>query len=374
MYHFRYYAVGHSYLLHGPFPGWQVDGFWGMAASEPSRDYFHRFQSLLQETFDCRVEAVAENHATYERRCAPGATKETYQSSPEYCHIKEVLQKFKPNLISLFIGDGNVVSKDEQSLTLFFETLYEMVADQKREDAVVLCPIFRKMTFAVCAPIAERYGFLPIDCSFIHEKKGSENPYYAYCEYPEYDEARARGAIEFRTHPNDRGHEAIARAMLGTVCTPIGASIAEGELDEAYEYESYVLSERLPEFAIERKPENLKVRFYGFNLRQEDGCVVFGSAPGTGAAVAAEELVFPKNPIRFFIELEVRGVTSPTKLCAIVQGLEKSETVELLLTDEHMHRYEIDVSTFLEPIRTVRVSPELTDCVLAVKAIGFLMD
>lgn len=371
MYHFRYYAIGHSYLLHGPFPGWQVDGFWGMAASEPSRDYFHRFQSLLRESFDCQIESIAENHATYERRCAPGATKESYRISPEYLHIREVLQNFKPNLISLFIGDGNVVSKDEESLTLFFETLYSMVAEQKREDAVVICPIFRKKTFVICEPIAKKYGFLPIDCSFIHAKKGYENPYYAYHEYSEYDEAVERGAIEFRTHPNDRGHDAIARAMLAAIREPIGDSIAEGTFDEAYEFQSYVGSERLPEFAMERRPNDLKVRFYGFNLRQENGCVVFGSAPGTGAAVAAEELKEMESR-RFYVELEVRGVSSPATMTVTMRGKSKTHAVELALSDEKMHRYEIELAQMGEPLESIHISPNLKDCVMAVRAIGFL--
>jgi len=371
MYHFRYYAIGHSYLRHGPFPGWQVDGFWGMAASEPSCDYFHRFQSLLQESFDCRIEAVAENHATYERRCAPGATKENYQTAPEYLHIQEVLRNFKPNLISLFIGDGNVLSKDEESLTLFFETLYRMVAEQKREDAVVICPIFRKKTFEVCEPIAKRHGFLPIDCSFIHERKGYENPYYAYGEYPEYDEAIERGAIEFRTHPNDRGHDAIARAMLAAVCEPIDMSISEGAFDEPYEYASYVSPERLPSFDLIREPSDLTVRFYGFNLREEDGCVILGSAPGTGAAVAAENLKEMEGR-RFYVELEVRGVSSPTTMTVTICGHSETHTLSLALTDESMHRYEIELPKMGEPIESVRISPDLKDCVLAVRAIGFL--
>lgn len=37
MHSFRYYAIGHSYLEHGPFVGWQTEGFWGMAASAPER-------------------------------------------------------------------------------------------------------------------------------------------------------------------------------------------------------------------------------------------------------------------------------------------------------------------------------------------------
>ena len=184
MRHIRYYALGHSYLLHGPFPGWQMEGLWGMAAGAPERDYFHRFQAYLKEELGCSVEAVAENHATYERRCVAGATREDYVSSPEYAHIREVLSVFKPNLISLFLGDGNTVAKDADSAALFFDTLYEMIAKEKREDAVVVCVCFRKKICHVMRAMAERYGYLAVDASFIHEQAGYDNPYYAFRDYP----------------------------------------------------------------------------------------------------------------------------------------------------------------------------------------------
>ena len=119
MYHFRYYAIGHSYLLHGPFQGWQTVGEWGMAASEPEKDYFHRFRALLEESFECKLEAVAENQAAYERRCVLGVTAEDYKSSPEYAHMKEVLLTFKPNVISVCVGGGNTVANDAESLSFF---------------------------------------------------------------------------------------------------------------------------------------------------------------------------------------------------------------------------------------------------------------
>ena len=72
MRHFKYYAIGHSYLKHGPFKGWQTDGYWGMAASAPENDYFHKFQDILKENFECKLTALAENHADYERLCREG--------------------------------------------------------------------------------------------------------------------------------------------------------------------------------------------------------------------------------------------------------------------------------------------------------------
>lgn len=114
MYFFKYYAIGHSYLSHGPFEGWQTEGYWGMAASQPDKDYFHQLQTILKENFDCKIEAIAENQANYERKCVEGATADDYMASLEYQHMKEVIKKFKPNIITIFVGGGNTIANDDK--------------------------------------------------------------------------------------------------------------------------------------------------------------------------------------------------------------------------------------------------------------------
>jgi len=234
LYPIRYYAIGHSYLLHGPFEGWQTKGFWGMAASAPEADYFHRVQHRLQTMLPCSVEAVAENYATYERLCTLDATEQTYQASEEYANMVTQLRSFRPNLITLYIGGGNTIANDENSLSLFYNTLYTMVKENKPADAVVICAFSnRKTLFAI--DIAKRYGFVPVELMELHEKgKSKDNPYYAIAQYPEYDEAVKSGAIEFRTHPSDRGHDRIAEKIaqaaapaLSQQLTPLPVSIPE---------------------------------------------------------------------------------------------------------------------------------------------------
>ena len=190
MYNLRDYAIGHSYLKHGPFNGWQTDGFWGMAASAPECDYFHKFQEGLKASFDCNIEAIAENHAPYERLCTTDATPEKYRSSGDYRHMQEVLESFKPNVISVFIGGGNTPANDVKSLTQFFEVLYELIARYKLPEAVVICVTKNIYQHKMSKSVADKYGFISVDVSFIHEKKGKENPYYAFNAYPEYDEAK----------------------------------------------------------------------------------------------------------------------------------------------------------------------------------------
>ena len=213
-YPIRYYAIGHSYLLHPPFAGWQTSGYWGMAASAPEKDYFHRVQSGLQRELSCSIEAIAENYATYERLCTENATEDTYRRSAEYSAMIQKLQVFKPNLITLYIGGGNTIANDPVSLERFYRVLYEMVAQHKPEDAVVVCPFSNRRTVQFMS-LAERFGFLPVDLTVMHEKgRSPENPYYAIGQYPAYEDAVKTGAIEFRTHPGDFGHNAIAEKIV----------------------------------------------------------------------------------------------------------------------------------------------------------------
>ena len=286
MYNLRYYAIGHSYLKHGPFNGWQTDGFWGMAASAPEKDYFHKFQDGLKSALDCNIEAIAENHAPYERLCTTDATPEKYRSSGDYRHMQEVLENFKPNLISIFVGGGNTPANDEKSLTQFFSVLYDLVAKYKIDDAVVICITKNPAQHKMSKAIADKYGFISVDVSFLHAKSGRENPYYAFADYPEYDERAAQGAVEFRTHPNDKGHLAIANAMLDGAVEAIKA-IPEGSFLGEYSYEKYLVQGNPTWFEIKTTPK-MKVFYFGFNLRQVGDTVVFGSAPGTGASLLAE--------------------------------------------------------------------------------------
>ncbi len=371
MYRFRYYAIGHSYLRHGPFPGWQIEGFWGMAASAPEKDYFHRFQARLSEAFDCEVEALGENHATYERRCVEGATREDYISSEEYAHMKEVLQTFKPNIISVFVGGGNTVANDDESIGLFFDVLYELIAKYKRPEAVVVCPNLRAYMWPVHERMAKKHGLTPLDVSGIHFTRGYDNPYHAFNDYPEYDEQAAAGAVEFRTHPGDKGHDFIAQKMLEAIKEGI-AAIPQGGFDEPYSFEQYLLPVKAEKFEIKTEPE-IFVSFYGFNIRQAENGVTFGSAPGTGTSVAANSMWISPKYNRFYIEMAVSGAAYPLTLKATF-GLKNSETLSFTetVTGEELCRYEFDLTQNDEWINSFRVSPETDECVLTVRALGFV--
>ena len=368
MQNLRYYAIGHSYLKHGPFNGWQTDGFWGMAASAPECDYFHKFQEGLRSALDCRIEAIAENHAPYERLCTTDATPEKYRSSGDYRHIQEVLEAFKPNVISVFIGGGNTPANDEKSLTQFFEVLYDLIATYKRNDAVVICITKNPYQHRMSKSVADKYGFISVDVSFIHEKKGRENPYYAFNKYPDYDERVAQGAVEFRTHPGDEGHLAIANAMLTEALNAI-AAIPEGDFIEEYVYEKYAVPGNPTWFEIKTVPK-MKVFYFGFNLRQVDGAVVFGSAPGTGASLLAERFTSPTGARTIYTTMCIDGATPTDTLKFTIVGKDVETTVSIPIIPE-MHRYEIAVPDGIGDITSLRITPSAMECVVSVMDLGF---
>ncbi len=369
MYSIRYYAIGHSYLRHGPFEGWQTDGFWGMAASEPSKDYFHRFISMLTDTLPASVEALAENHADYERICTVGATREDYESSEGYKHMSEVLRTFKPNVVSVFVGGGNTVAKDKESLTLFYDVLYDMIKKNLREDATVLC-IGTNDAFNYHKAAAEKYGFIPVDCTFIHAKSGRDNPYYAFLDYPEYDEEARAGAVEFRTHPNNLGHEKIAEKMLECGKSSIAPRVSEGDFDEEYSFKQYLLPDKVERFNIRTTPEFL-VRIGGFNIRQSEDLVSFSSAPGTGASISASCIHIRPENNRFFVEMSVDCDSYPQSLRLTLNG---SREYTAVIPDGNMRRYEFDISDKSEMIAFMKVQPEIDECLIKVRELGFLID
>ena len=368
MQYFRYYAIGHSYLKHGPFVGWQTEGFWGMAASAPERDYFHQFQDGLKKTFDCEIQAIADNQATFERLCTEDATEEKYTTSAAYARMREVLEGFKPNIITLYIGGGNTPAKDEASLSLFFKVLYGLIARHKRPEAVVICIGIRPDIYQYSKKVADEHGFISLDASFIHENKGRENPYYAFRDYPEYDALAAGGAVEFRTHPNDLGHAAIAEAIL-SVSEDAIRKIPSGEFSEDYSYDKYVASDIPTRLTVATEPQ-MKVSYFGFNVRQNGDCVTLGSAPGTGASIVAEGFCASREYGRLCLELEVDGAAETDVLTVFLRhGADQTEYT--LPIASAMHRYELALAPDHPEIQSLRIAPSATECVVTVKRIEF---
>ena len=370
MYHFRYYAIGHSFLRHPPFSGWQTRGFWGMAATEPSKDYFHRFQARLGEALDCKIEAIAENQCIYEGRCVLGATREDYENSPEYHHMKEILQNFKPNIISVFVGGGNTVANDEESLSFFYDVLYGMIAKYKRPDTVVICPTAIGRTLEPSNRAAKKYGFIPVEISFLSGKEKYENPYYAFHQYPEYDERAANKAIEFRYHPGNLGHDKIAETMINAAIEGIKEKISEGPLGEPYEFEKYLPDDFVKDIQIKTNPHML-IEYNGFNVRSEGDCIAVCSSPGTGVSVSSSRICLPPDYKRFCIEIDVDSPAEQKNLCLTVQTKSGEHKYTAPVCESGIARYEFDISDVSDVIQSFSVYPDLEECILRVKSVRF---
>lgn len=367
MKHIRYYAIGHSYLLHGPFDGWQTDGFWGMAATAPENDYFHKFSAYIENGFNAKVEAVAENHADFERCCTLEATRESLISSAGYAHMEEVIKNFKPNVITVFLGE-NTISKDEASQKLFYEVLYEMINKHKRSETVVICAC-GSGNVNILNPIAEKYGFVVCNCSIVHFKDGEKYPYYAFEDYPEYNEKAKMGAVEFRTHPGNKGHEKIASVLFENAKDML-AKIPDGKFLEEYTFEKYVKKQKIEKFNIKTNPQ-MFLQFGGFNVRQIGDNVRFSSAPGTGASVSAYPLCISKEYNKFCIEMAVADAKGEQLKLYVFSRAGKQEFSKKIKNCE-MTEYEFDISEIDETITRFVVAPEMSECTVTVKSVKFL--
>ena len=351
----KYYAIGHSYLKHGPFAGWQTEGAWGMAASEPKKDYFHRFQQLLAEYRPCEIVAVAENHAELERLCKPGVTQEDYENSPSYQHIRDQLRAFKPNLITVFV-DANCPSKERAELLPFYDALYGLIQAEKQPHAVVLCVVcFSPLT----EEAAKKHGFIPVNAQKIHEKKQDRenNPYYAFKQYPVYE-----GKIEFRTHPGDEGHEYIARQLFEAVKDRLPREAAEG--DPLGEAETTLAKGHAPGcWEFENLGETLDLELGGFNLRVENSCLYLSAAVDTGLSVEC------KNLELFSEELCLRAaVSGNAETLKITVFGEQDVTFTEQVKNAEMQEYRYPLN---RRVRGFSIVPDGLDCHIAIDRIVF---
>ncbi len=242
IYPLRYLAIGNSYLSHGCFPysatltggeGW-VDGVFvgwkndsrissGMAASEPSKDYFHRIQARVKEgltTDGVTAEFVSANKinaANLEKTTAGTPTADTFKKHEEFKKIESGIETYNPNIITIQLSE-NCQTNDSATLELFYNTIYDMVADTKSPDCLVVCisPFGSGTRADAIKKCAQAHGFYYVDMTYVNDLGvNADNPYLAFKQYPQYDLWRKlnKGAVEFRTHPGDKGMDAIAEKV-----------------------------------------------------------------------------------------------------------------------------------------------------------------
>lgn len=398
VYKIRYYALGHSYLRHSPFRGWHWEdpekGNRGMAASTVDKDYFARFQAYLKQDLPCKIESIAENIASYERLCVDGMTAEQYRSHALYASIQKHLTDFSPNLVTVFVGGGNTIANDFPNISLFFEVLFELIRRSVGEQAIVIAANHMRPDTDVgraCIQAAEKYGFAYCDISFLHERTDRDNPYYAFAQYPEYDDYAKQyqkenggiAPIEFRTHPGDFGMDAIGKAfhdvampLLLSHLTPCLIDAAEWENGQA---ETERRAVEVQPSSVEGTPQvSSKLRFdfdgedcegvffNGFNVYVKNSMLCGNSAPGTGFSISHESLHLNGESLHTF---EVRmNVYGNARIATATELRVKLDTEDGIFESfapislNEMKTYSFDISAIHSRITGFYLAPSLSDC------------
>ena len=114
-----------------------------MAASEPSKDYFHRIQARVKEGLTSEnvtaefISANKRNAAGLERATAGTPTADTFKNNADFNGIKSDIEKYNPNIITIQLSE-NCQTNDSATLELFYNTVYDMVAETKSGDCLVV--------------------------------------------------------------------------------------------------------------------------------------------------------------------------------------------------------------------------------------------
>ena len=181
----------------------------------------------------------------------------------------------------------------------------------------------------------------------------------------------AKGAVEFRRHPNNSGHVKIAESMCNEISSFIREAIPEGEFQGIYEFEKYIVPDTISRFSIMTNPD-LPVEFHGFNVKQNNGYVSFNSSIDTGASVAADSIKLDPRYKMFFVEMSVQG-NEPAKRIKLELTTESEvNTYFCDCNSEDFNRYEFNISNVKDVITSFRISPDILDCMIKVKALGFV--
>ena len=130
------------------------------------------------------------------------------------------------------------------------------------------------------------------------------------------------------------------------------------------------LPTKIEKFTVKTVPE-FRARFNGFNIRQNGDCVSFSSAPGTGASVIGTGLHIRSGKKKFFIEMSIGEINKAQKLILNLGDGVGDHNYEIDIVSGDMKRYEFDISDTSGMITRFKVSPDMEECYITVKALGF---
>lgn len=192
--------LGNSITKHGPSAKVDWTGNWGMAASAEEKDYVHLVLRSIFETTGKQPEAMVINIAAFEREYA----------------ICDVLEKqkaafaFKPDVVVLAIGENVPALKTENAKEELKASLLKLLralqAENKPTILVRSCFWPDRTKDLVLKQACEEVGGIYVDISNL----GKDQANYARSE-------RTFKNSGVANHPGDKGMQAIAMALVGTM-------------------------------------------------------------------------------------------------------------------------------------------------------------
>lgn len=192
----RILFLGNSITLHGPLESIGWTGNWGMAASEPSRDYVHLLTKQITEAAHGSPETMVRNIADFERNYA------AYDITGS---LREAID-FKADLIVIAIGENVGQLKTEVEQTVFSESVGNLLTELQRE---------HKPTILV----RSTFWSDPGKNAALQKACSATGVHYVDLGKLDADEAnfaRSERKIEHAGvagHPGDRGMQAIAEGL-----------------------------------------------------------------------------------------------------------------------------------------------------------------
>ena len=248
-YDLKLMLIGNSYLEHGYlatadktlYNGYMdtTDVPRGMAATDPTLDYYYQLCMRLEAGFDGSFTSKKQGGAVIEQAWKKGLASGTPSDLTDWdsdaslvamqnawAPILDYMDKEQPNLITIQLAE-NAAHAKEESATFFYDELFKVIDAHRPENSVVviISPMGTNVSSNVQQVMAEKYGFYWADNTWIGDENGwgADNVYLAFDEYPDYTNY---DVVEFRTHPGNEGMEEIAKSAYAIFEEKIPTAIA----------------------------------------------------------------------------------------------------------------------------------------------------
>ena len=257
--------------------------------------------------------------------------------------------------------------------------LFSTVKENADKNAVLICAFVQPHLYKIGEKSADKYGFICLDICCFNEKQGRENPYYAFNQYPQYDEIANNGGIEFRTHPSDIGHQMIAEEFLKVIVPSIKEKMHKEKIDETttvndvdtckIENKSVINPKQCCWDFVNKNTGGLT--FGGFNMRFADDLVMINTGPNSSVAVYTDKLDLSSGFTGFSFYAIVSSNQKDVKLVVTIKNGDVSKETCLDATVGKLTKYVVPISKEFSHITGFRIEPQILNCNLGIKKIEF---